>query len=430
MKVAFYTLGCKVNQYETQAMLAMLEQAGFCPCEISDGPDVIVLNSCTVTAESDRKTRQALRKLRRSHPQCALVLTGCMPQAFAEQAAALPQADIVMGNANNPKLPALLERYFMTRQRIVDIEPHTKEERFAQTPISTFHERTRAFVKIEDGCNRFCSYCIIPYARGRVRSRPLEDLSAELKALAASGFREVVLVGINLSAYGSDLGINLCDAVETACDTQGIERVRLGSMEPDQLTREMIERLAKFHKLCPQFHLSLQSGCNATLKRMRRHYDTAFYRQLVSTLRGQFPNCAITTDVMVGFPGEDEEEFQTSRQFVEEIGFAKTHVFVYSRRSGTPAAEMPNQISAAVKEQRSRQMIATAQECTNRFLLSQVGQTCPVLLESRQGDGMVFGYTPNYSPVAVPGGKEEICGKLLQVTITAVANGQCEGVLA
>lgn len=429
MKVAVITLGCKVNQYESEAMLTQLTRAGFSPCGKGEPADVVLLNSCTVTAASDQKVRQTLHRARRENPDAVIVLTGCMPQAFPAESEALSDADIVLGNSNRAALLHHIMTYLSTRQRIIDIVPHEKAEGFEPMQIDRFHDRTRAFLKIQDGCNRFCAYCIIPYARGRVRSKPLDDLKAELHALAGNGFREVVLTGINLSCYGQDLGLHLCDAVETACQTEGIQRVRLGSLEPEQLSPPVIQRLARQEKLCPQFHLSLQSGCDATLRRMNRHYDTAEYRQIVKNLRAAFDNCAITTDIMVGFPGETEEEFAESLAFAREIAFAKVHVFAYSRRPGTKANDAPDQLTNKVKEQRSHAMAAVTTETQQDFLQAQVGTTQTVLAEREVAPGVYEGYTKNYTAVRFPFDRD-LCGQLCPVTITGAEKGYCTGVLA
>lgn len=423
MTAGFYTLGCKVNQYETHAMSRLLEQAGMETVPLSQSPDVVVLNSCTVTAESDRKDRQALRRLRREHPSAVLVLTGCMPQAFPQRAAALEEADVVTGNAGNDRLVELIERFLSTGERVVDIPTHAKQ--ISSLSPDGFGDRTRAYIKVEDGCDRYCSYCIIPTSRGRVRSKPPEVVAAEAAALAERGFLEIVLVGINLSAYGHGEGYTLADAVEAAAQAPGLRRVRLGSLEPDQLTPAIIDRLAACDKLCPQFHLSLQSGCDQTLRRMNRHYDTAFYRQLCDRLRERFGGeaaCAITTDVMVGFPGETQEEFAASLAFVEEIGFAKAHVFAYSRREGTVAARAPGQVAAAEKQRRSHAMMEAAARGSHRFLTAQVGRVEEVLLEAK-AEGGSHGYTANYTPVRLTGGCLP-AGQVVCVRITGV-EGEC-----
>ena len=427
MKVYVITLGCKVNQYESQAMLQQLLHAGFSP-SMGESADVVLINSCTVTATSDHKVRQTLHRARRQNPGAVIVLTGCMPQAFPEEAEALTDADVILGNSNRSALLPDILTYLSTHQRIIDIVPHERKGSFEPMQIEDFQERTRAFIKIQDGCNRFCSYCIIPYARGRVRSKPLEDLEQELRLLGERGFREIVLTGINLSAYGQELDLHLCDAVEAACRTPGIERVRLGSLEPEQLSLPVIQRLAAQKKLCPQFHLSLQSGCDATLRRMNRHYDTAEYREIVQNLRAAFPNAAITTDIMVGFAGETEQEFAESLAFAEEIGFAKVHVFAYSRRPGTVAYSAPDQLTKEVKDRRSRAMIEVTLGTMREFFQRQVGQTAGVLFERECAPGVYEGYTENYTPVTVSS-EQPLHGQILPVRITSAGEDGCTGEL-
>ena len=391
---------------------------------------MFVFNSCTLRGESDRKLRQILHRCRRENPRAVLVLTGCMPQAFPEEAAEFGEADIVLGNAARSALPQYVGRFLELGRRIVDIPAHGKT--FESLSIDAFQGRTRAFVKIEDGCDRFCAYCVIPRARGRVRSKPLDALHSELQALAARGYREIVLVGINLTAYGKDTGAGLCDAVETACAVDGIERIRLGSLEPDCLAPDIVARLASpaCAGLCPQFHLSLQSGCDATLSRMRRRYTTDEYRQVCQNLRTAFPGCALTTDVMVGFPGETQAEFDLSRRFVEEIGFARVHVFAYSRRAGTPAATAPGQVPRAEKTRRAALMAAAAAAGRDAFAAAHVGQTAAVLVETREDEGGALGYTPDYLPVRIlsSGAPLPEPGAILQVRLTGASAGVCTGV--
>lgn len=419
MTVVFFTLGCKVNQYETQTLRTLFAQQGFSAPAPGRAPDVAVINSCTVTAESDRKTRQLTARLRRKYPGAVLIVTGCMPQARPEKADTLPLADIVTGNALNAQLPAMAEEFLHTHRRIVRIAPHASKEPISPLSADSFEGRTRAFVKIEDGCNRFCTYCMVPYARGRVRSKFPAEITRELTLLAAHGYREAVLAGINLSAYGTDCGLTLADAVRAAAAVPGIERIRLGSLEPDQLTEQTLDALAAAGGFCPQFHLSLQSGCDATLARMGRHYDTAFYRELCTRLRRRFPDCALTTDVMVGFPGETEEEFSQSAAFVSEIGFAKVHIFPYSRREGTPAAVLPGQIPRVQKENRARRMAETAERAALAFLRAQIGKTASVLFEHRDEAGYDCGYTENYTPVRCRSAVS-LHGKTADVILTAV----------
>ena len=427
MKVSTITLGCKVNQYETQAMLNQLLQGGFSACQTGEDADIILLNSCTVTSTSDHKVKQTLHKARREHPHAVIVLTGCMPQAFPELAADLTAADIVLGNSNRSSLLPHILQYLSTRQRIIDIVPHQTKEKFESMSVENFYERTRAFIKIQDGCNRFCSYCIIPYARGRVRSKPLDDLIAEVTQLAEKGYKEIVLTGINLSAFGQDINLHLCDAVEAVCAINGIERVRLGSLEPEQLSEDVIIRLSKQQKLCPQFHLSLQSGCDETLKRMNRHYTTEEYRTIVQNLRNAFDNAAITTDIMVGFPGETEEEFMQSLEFAKEISFSKVHVFAYSQRPGTKACNAPNQITKKVKETRSKQMMHVTNQTKQAFLNQQCGTIQDVLVEREINTNLYEGYTANYTPVQFHSDKN-LCGQLVAVHITKANENDCYGI--
>ena len=428
MKIAFYTLGCKVNQYETQVLSQLFAARGWEVLDFSfdGGWDACVVNSCTVTAEGDRKTRQLLRRLRREHPEAALALTGCFPQAFPEEAAALP-ADVITGSRDRLRLADALERFLATRERVVEIRPHQRGEAFEEMETGDFGRRTRAFVKIEDGCENWCAYCIIPAARGPVRSKAPEALRAELEALAKSGHREVVLSGINLSAYGREFGMRLIDAVELACAVPGIQRVRLGSLEPDVIGPEDFSRMAASGKVCPQFHLSLQAGCDATLRRMGRRYDTAHYLRAVEEIRRRFPLAAITTDLMVGFPGETPEDFEESLAFAKKVGFAKIHVFPYSRRPGTRAAAMADQVPQEEKHRRAARLMAAGEELRGAFLDSMVGTVQEVLFEERGENGQT-GYTPNYTPVTVPE-PGSLKGRILPVRITGRLGDGCQGFL-
>lgn len=426
MKVKMITLGCKVNRYESEAMLSALLQNGFQRAEAEEPADVVVLNSCTVTAESDRKVRQLFRRAKKDNPDAVMVLSGCMAQAFPRKAEAMPEADVILGTTNRARLLPDLMEFLSTRQRVVDITPHENGEKFEEMHIDAFSGRTRAFLKIQDGCNRFCSYCIIPYARGRVRSKPIESLRAELLQLQQNGYREVVLTGINLSAYGQEFGLHLCDAIEAAAAVPGIERVRLGSLEPEQLSADVIERMARQKKLCPQFHLSLQSGCDETLRRMNRHYTTDEYRTIVKNLRAAFPNPAITTDIMVGFAGETEAEFAASLAFAEEMTFAKAHVFAYSRRPGTRAYDMGGQLSNTVKESRSREMLRVTRATQRAFFETQNGKLERVLFEREVQKGIFEGYSMNYTPVLVAS-SSPICGKIRIVQIVAHTEEHCLG---
>ncbi len=415
MKAAFYTLGCKVNQYETEYMAELLKKAGFEIVSPSEKADYYIVNSCTVTATADQKTRQNVRKLKRKNPEAAVILTGCMPQAFPESADELSEADIVLSNKSNGDILSIINEYNLNKTRIVRIEKHGNKDGFAPCSISEFSERVRAFVKIEDGCDRFCSYCIIPMARGRVRSKPLGDLKEEIIALAESGIKEIVLVGINLSSYGKGEDFSLVDAVRICEETSGILRVRLGSLEPDHITDDIIESLSKFKKLCPQFHISLQSGCDKTLKSMNRHYDSSEFKALCDKLRSVFPDATLTTDIMTGFNGESEEDFKASLEFVKNIGFEKVHVFPYSRREGTAASKRGDDIPKAEKERRAAIMIDETEKIRRDYMKSQIGKKVSVLAESKD-ESSYKGYTKNYIPVSFES-DENVVGKEIEVIL-------------
>ena len=408
MKVFFHTLGCKVNQYETEEMLETLSEKGYSVVRSADEADIIVINSCTVTAESDRKSRQAVRHYKKKNPSAITVLTGCMPQAYVEKVSFLPEADIILGNKTNYMLYDAVNEFLAERKRIVKVEPHKNNEPLKSCGIMSFEERTRAFLKIEDGCNRFCSYCAIPYARGRVRSKPVKEIVKEASALADNGFVEIVLVGINLSAYGSDLeNDDFPSAVRAVSDIEKVKRVRLGSLEPDHITDDVIEKLSGIEKLCGQFHISLQSGCDRTLKRMNRHYTADEYLSLCNKLRSAFDSCTLTTDIMVGFSGETEEDFNETVEFVKKVGFEKVHIFPYSVREGTRAAEFGNRITKDEKAKRVKKLSEVCNKIRKDFLLLQVGKSYEILIEQKQNDGWFFGYTDNYIPVRIsPDAKE------------------------
>lgn len=425
MRIAFYTLGCKVNQYETQMLEGMFAAEGWEIVPHEEQADLYVVNSCTVTAQGDRKTRQILRRFKKQNPAAKVALTGCFPQAFPDAAAALPEADIIAGNRSRAGFVKLAERAFHTGERVIEIIPHQRGEPF-EGGLAKNGERTRAFVKIEDGCERYCAYCIIPAARGPVRSKPPEEIFLELEQLAKEGYREAVLTGINLSCYGKEYGLRLADAVEAACKTS-ISRIRLGSLEPELLESGQIARLAAQKKLCPQFHMSLQSGCNATLRRMNRHYTAEEYAGIVAELRGKFPHCAITTDIMVGFPGETQEEFMESLAFAKKTGFAKAHIFAYSPRPGTKAAGMPDQVEASVKNQRAALLSQAMAESRKIYLQSQIGQSLQVLFETNR-NGIWEGYGENYVPVRVETAGN-LQGEILPVSIIGIEEDGCLGQL-
>ena len=424
MNILFHTLGCKVNQYETEAMREALLNWGHTN-DKNLSVDAVIINSCTVTAESDRKTRQLVRRMRRENPGAIIALTGCMVQAFPDEAKKLTEADIVIGNRDVTKIVNAINSY--DNKRVFEIDKHQNGDSYNTIGLSKFNERTRAFMKIQDGCDRFCTYCIIPFARGRIRSRAVSDIKAEAQRLAANGYCEIVLVGINLTSYGKGEDYNICDAVDAVCEINGIKRVRLGSLEPDHITDEMLNRFKIQPKFCPQFHLSLQSGCDATLKRMNRHYDSAFYEDLVNRIRNTFTDAAITTDIMVGFAGETDDEFNQSLNFAQKIGFARAHIFAYSRRSGTVAAGLKNQVSNTEKQLRSHQMAEITKQTEIEFLKSQIGNVYPVLFENQQ-NGVAEGYTPNYTRVIIDT-KKALTGQIYDVLIKSVQDDYCIGEL-
>ncbi len=418
MKFHIKTLGCRVNQYESQFMKELLVSNGFQETGRFEEADIVVINSCTVTAESDRKTRQFVHKAKALNPNSIVILCGCMPQAMAASQANFKYADIVLGNRNRKDLLKYIVRFMENRQGIVDIKEHKTDDTYEDILISSFSGRTRAYMKIQDGCNNFCSYCLIPYARGRERSRKLSDIKNEAEQLAQVGYKEIILTGINLSAYGKEFDLNLCDAIEVLEKIEGIHRIRLSSLEPDFLNSQIIHRMSKCKKLCNHFHLCLQSGCDATLKRMNRHYDTEKYRQLVQELRNKFKNCSISTDILLGFPGETEDEFNKTLDFVREIELSKAHVFPFSVREGTKASIMENQIAKGIKKERCKVIADVVNEQSEKFLHSQIDKKLYVLFEGLERENMYIGFSENYLAVKVFS-KQDICGKILPVAVKA-----------
>ena len=401
MNIYFITFGCKVNLYESENMKQNFVKHGYSVVKNENEADIFVINSCTVTGTGDKKLKKEIRRLKRLYPASIVVLTGCFPQAFSSEAKQITEADIVIGTKNRSELPELVSKYISEHKKICCISQYTRDEDFEFMINTGYENNTRAFVKIQDGCNMFCTYCIIPYSRGNFRSKPINDIISETTQLAKAGYKEIVLVGINLSFYGIDFGKRLVDAVEAVCSVDGIERVRLGSIEPEMITENDILRLVKLKKLCPQFHLSLQSGCDKTLKAMNRRYTSADYERIVGLLRNNFSDCSITTDIMVGFPGETDEDFEQSLDFVKKIGFAKSHIFPYSPRKGTVAAEFDNQIPENVKCYRAQKMSEITEKSMQEFLESQLGKEFPVLFEREKSDEIHHGFTPNYTHIKI-----------------------------
>lgn len=427
MKAAFYTLGCKVNQYETQEMISLLKNEGYEIISHKENADIYIINSCTVTAESSRKTRQAVRRFRNENSDSVIILTGCFPQAFTEEASMLTEADIILGNNANHNIIEAINEFNLSKKQTVKVIAHKREDKYKGIEINTFDGHTRAFIKIQDGCNRYCSYCIIPKARGFSRSRPLEAIRNEIECLAKAGYKEIVFVGINLSAYGIDTNGNICDALQIAEETEGIERIRLGSLEPDHITDEVIEKLAGMKKFCPQFHLSLQSGSNPVLKRMNRHYTAEEYSELCSKLKRTFSDISLTTDIIVGFPGETEENFRETLEFAKKCGFMKVHVFPFSPREGTVAYKFTDKIPNAVKAERCSLLQKECDKIREAFLKETIGKTVNVLFETPKGD-IQQGYTENYTPVTVTS-DENLCGQIRKVKILSCENDSCNGTL-
>ena len=418
MRVCFYTLGCKVNLNETEALEQLFRRNGFTIVPEGEAADVFIVNSCTVTNFGDQKSRKWLRRAKRENPGAVTVLTGCYPQAFPEEAGQFMEADLVCGNGDRKAILDNVRKLLDGHERIVAITPHTRGELFEELPVERFETHTRAFIKVEDGCNRQCAYCVIPRARGPVRSRSEASILAELNQLAGAGYREVVLSAISLPSYGLDTGTNLVELVEKCAQVEGIQRIRLGSLDPDMLSDEAIARLAAGEKLCPQFHLSLQSGCSATLRRMRRVYTAEQYAEVVAKLRAAYGGRPIsfTTDCICGFPGESQADFEESCRFLEKIGFLKVHVFPYSRRSGTPAYDFPDQIHEREKQARSRTMNEVAERVRAQVLATLESTEDEVLLETALSATLFTGYTRLYVPVVVsaPG---HVSGEIVRVRL-------------
>ncbi len=400
-KVAFCTLGCKVNQYESQALGELFSQAGYSVVPFETASDVYIINTCSVTSMADRKSRQMIRRAKKTNPAAFLVVTGCFAQTAAEKVAQIEGVDLVIGTSGRDKIVEMVEQ----NTRGIAVKDIMQVHDFEALSVSGYSEHTRAFIKAQEGCSQFCTYCIIPYARGPVRSRAQADIIEEAERLAAHGYAEIVLVGIHIASYGKDLPeqTNLQSLITEIEKIDGIRRIRLSSIEPMHLNADFVETVKSSKKLCRHFHISLQSGCDATLKRMNRKYKSADYASIVQGLRDAFEDVTITTDVMVGFPGETEEEFASSLDFVEEMQFAEAHVFAYSMRGGTPAQKMPNQVAPEIKQRRSAKMIETSAKAQRAFLERFVGRTMEVLFEQpvSSSKNLYEGKTDNYLTVYV-----------------------------
>lgn len=397
-RVAFYTLGCKVNQYETNAMTQKFENKGYEVVSVEDAPDICIINTCTVTNISDRKSRQVLRKVKEKNHKAIVVAVGCYAQVAKDELEKMEEIDMVLGNNEKNNIVSYVEEYEKDRKKICEITDVLHQKEYLDFGDITYTEKTRAVIKIQDGCDRFCSYCIIPYARGRVRSRNPQSIIREITDISEEGIKEVVITGIHIASYGKDFKNNykLIDLLEEINKVEKIKRIRLGSIEPLLIDEEFIERLSKLDKICHQFHLSLQSGCDETLKRMNRRYDTKIFRDAVKLLRDNYTDCILTADVIVGFPKETDEEFEKTYEFLKEIAFYKMHVFKYSQRKGTKAAIMDNQIDGTIKEKRSKILIKLSNENQLKYNKSYIGKIVEVLFEEKDHDGFYRGHTNNY----------------------------------
>lgn len=421
-KAAFYTLGCKVNQYETEAMEELFANAGYEICDFSQKADVYVINTCSVTNMGDRKSRQIIRRAKKANPDGIIAVTGCYSQTAPEEILAIDGVNLVLGTQGRGNIVALTENLTAdSKVNAVSDIMHTHD--FEELKINRYSDRTRAYIKIQDGCSQFCSYCIIPYARGPVRSRPENEILDEIAELAKNGYTEIILVGIHVASYGKDIGTTLDSLLIKADHTEGIRRIRLSSIEPMTLNRDFIEQIRTSQKLCPHFHISLQSGCDETLHRMNRHYTAAEYMDIVNGLREAFPDAAITTDIMVGFPGETEEEFNETSEFVKNADFAEAHVFMYSPRRGTPAARRADQIAPDVKEERSKRIIEITTKSHRAFLEKYIGKTAEVLFEQISKDGFWEGKTTNYIRVKLKSA-ENLKGLYKTVLLKEIKNGE------
>lgn len=414
-KVAFYTLGCKVNQYETNAMIEQFMKKGYEIVNFEEKADIYIINTCTVTNMADRKSRQILRRVKERNREAIVVACGCYAQVAKEELEKIPEIDLIYGTNEKNKIADYIEENvslgtfpnetFVTMQTVnnAKVTDVMYQKEFLDFGTTLYTEKTRAVIKVQDGCDRFCSYCIIPYARGHVRSRKTESVIEEIEGVAKEGIKEVVITGIHVASYGKDFkeDIRLIDLLEKVNEVEGIERIRLGSIEPTIVTEEFLERLTKLEKICDHFHLSLQSGCDETLKRMNRRYTTEEFKKSTQLLKKAYPNVALTTDIIVGFPGETEEEFEKTYQFLKDINFYRMHVFKYSPRKGTKAESMENQVEGNLKEQRSRRLIELSNENEKEHNKKYIGKEVEVLFEEKEGD-YIKGHTTNYMVVKVP----------------------------
>lgn len=423
--VATLTLGCKVNQYETEAMEELFVAQGYSLTDFEGFADVYVINTCTVTAMSDKKSRQMIRRTRKLNPDAVVAVIGCYSQKAPEEVLKIEEVNLVMGTTGKNNIVKEVARTSSRDKRIV-VDDIMKLRDFEEMSISSAGDHTRAFVKIQDGCDRFCTYCIIPYARGPVRSRQMDSIVREVTSLVGNGYREVVLTGIHVASYGKDLKQgSLIDVIERLCKIEGLERIRTSSVEPTIITEDFLKRLSSLPQFCPHFHLSLQSGCDSVLKRMNRRYDTGQYREAVDKIRRYYPKAAITTDVIVGFPGETAEEFETTRRYLQEIKLFEMHIFPYSPREGTVAAKMKDAVTKDEKQRRSKILIELGEEHRREFMDSHIGDEVEVLLETFE-EGYCYGHTVNYIKVRVES-KRDLSNEIRRVHLESVQEDRMEG---
>jgi len=420
-KVAAYTLGCKVNQYETEAVLGSLMTEGYQVVDFDKYADIYIINTCTVTGLADRKCRQILRKAKKINPQAVVVAMGCYSQIAANEVSNIKDVNIVIGTNGRSLLAQMLSSPSVScDSQIICVENIMNIRKFEELGLETYTEHTRAFLKIQDGCNRFCSYCIIPYARGPIRSREPQNILKEIEKLTEQGYSEFVLTGIHLASYGVDLkNTNLVDIIRKVLLLDGVERLRLGSIEPMTVTEDFLKLVSESEKLCPHFHISLQSGSNNVLKRMNRRYTAEEYYEKCIALKSVIPDLSFTTDIIVGFPGESDSEFKETCEFVEKIGFSKVHVFKFSPRKGTPAAEMANQILPEIKDKRSSELIGISDKLAADFSRKLIGKKIKILIEKKRKDGMFEGHSENYSHIicSAENISEDLCGKIVSVMV-------------
>ncbi len=420
--VAFYTLGCKVNQYETEAVSELFADNGYTVVPFADAADYYIINTCSVTAMSDKKSRQMIRRAKKTNPDAVIAVMGCYSQTAPDEVLDIEGVNLVLGTKDKASVINLVSD-LSNADKLNAVTSVNDNHTFEELTVRRCADRTRAYIKIQDGCSQFCSYCIIPYARGPVRSRREDDIQGEVKTLADAGYKEVILTGIHAASYGSDLGDTSLAALLNKIDkTDGIRRIRLSSIEPMTLNREFVKEIKDCKKLCPHFHISLQSGCDETLRRMNRHYTTDQFAEIVGGLREHFPDCAITTDIMTGFVGETDEEFGKTLEFIKKIQFADAHIFQYSPRRGTPAARRKGQVQASVKDARAKAVAAAVERSRDAFLQRHIGRAVEVLFETRAADGLFEGKTVNYINVHAPS-DENIGGEFRTVRLDRHSDG-------